>query len=69
MTIDPQQIQLSDEQKKALAQVAEQTGKSYVDLIDEWLSSIRLAMPLANDSSESEKSHYDVLCERNARLL
>ena len=39
-TIDPSDIQLSDQQRRLVAQVAEKTGKSPSQVLDEAVSSI-----------------------------
>ena len=39
-TIDPSDIQLSDQQRRLIAQVAEKTGRSPSEVLDEAVSSI-----------------------------
>jgi hypothetical protein len=42
MAIDPTEIELSDDQKRRLAALAERAGKDYSELVDEWLSRVDL---------------------------
>lgn len=65
MAIDPTDITLSPKQRDLLADLAQQTGRTYAELIDEWLSSVPLSQPAADDGGgETDKSLYDVLSER-----
>ena len=63
MAIDPADITLSPQQRQALARLAEQTGKSHAELIDELLAK---AASTTSDSPEvvTDNSLYDVLSER-----
>jgi hypothetical protein len=56
MSIDPQQIELSPEMKKALAQKAEQTGQPWDQLLWE---AIRLGPPQRPVAPEEGGSFYD----------
>ena len=40
MAIDPREIQLTEEQKKRLAEASERTGREPGDLLDSWLSGL-----------------------------
>jgi hypothetical protein len=70
MTIDPAQIELTPEQRKRLALLAEQAGKEWTDLVDQLLDAAPLALcqPAAVTHSDGdvlcEKTLYDVLSER-----
>ncbi len=60
MAIDPQQIELNDEQRKALARVAEQTGRPWSEVLSE---ALRRSRPSVSPSmgQEPQGSPYDAL--------
>src|SRR3972149_3931917 len=71
MPIDPAQIDLTPQQRKRLALLAEQTGKDWTELVDDLLDAAPLALhgqPAVatepNGQAFPEKSLYDVLSER-----
>lgn len=64
MAIDPNEIELSPEMKQALAEKAEQTGKPWTELIDEFLAEAHLPMSPKAAEVVTDNSLYDVLSER-----
>jgi len=56
MTVDPAQIELTDEQKKRLATIAERQGRDYHDLVDQFLFGFHLP-----EDSPSEDSFGKVV--------
>jgi hypothetical protein len=70
MPVDPAQIDLNPQQRVRLAQLAEQSGKDWTELVDELLDSAPAALasqPLRDidpNGDAREKSLYDVLTER-----
>ena len=59
MAIDPEHIQLTDEQKEVLANAAEQSGRDWSELLSEALRVYRL--PSRHRSSQNGASLYDAL--------
>jgi len=57
MTVDPGQIELTPTQKKRLAALAEQVGKPYSELVDEWLSAV--PPDEVSDSKEVRRTAYE----------
>ena len=45
MAIDIREIELTDEQKRRIAELAEQTGQSWKEVLDEQLSDVARLMP------------------------
>jgi len=64
MAIDPADITLSPQQRQALARLAEQTGKSHAELIDELLANAALSTTPDSPEVVTDKSLYEVLSER-----
>jgi hypothetical protein len=71
MAIDPAQIDLTSEQRRRLARLAEQTGKDWTVLVDNLLDAAPAALQSQtiaavepNGDATAQKSLYDVLTER-----
>ena len=60
MATDPRDIQLTEEQRKLLAAKAEETGKSWNELLDELFG----RLPLPRLQRNEGRSLYDALRER-----
>lgn len=60
MATDPRDIQLTEEQRCWLANLAEETGRSWSDLLDELFTKLPSAPPNGN----TDRSFYDALEER-----
>jgi hypothetical protein len=66
--VDPAQIELTAEQRRRLAQLAERSGKDWTEIVNDWLNS-NSSRPLpaaakSNGERTPEKSLYDILSER-----
>jgi hypothetical protein len=57
MAIDPKQIELSPEMKQAIAEKAEQTGKSWTEILWEGIKLVRPRKP----ATPGERSFYDAM--------
>jgi hypothetical protein len=66
MAIDPVQIMLSTDQQRRLAKLAEASGKSWEEVIDDLLANASVAQPASptNGRSLQEKTLFEVLSER-----
>jgi len=60
MATDPREIHLTDEQRRLLAERAEETGRSWSVLLEEVIAKIPTPRPTEN----KERSLYDALNER-----
>jgi hypothetical protein len=65
MATDPQEIQLTDEQRKTLADLADTTGKPWREVFSEALHSYRPRNG-PQVASEGQRSFYDVMLEDGA---
>lgn len=65
MAIDPRQIDLSPEQKRQLAELAEQTGRPWPQLLDAVLRTYQ-ASKGPHAATNVGKSFYDVMMEDGA---
>jgi hypothetical protein len=65
MATNLKQLDLTPEQVQRLEELAERTGSSYSELLDEWLATARPIQPAqAKVANAVEKSLHDVLAER-----
>jgi hypothetical protein len=71
MAVDPAQIDLTPEQRRRLASLAEQTGRGWTELVDDLLDLAPAALESQstaavepNGEAAPAKSLYDVLTER-----
>ena len=62
MSIDVEQIQLTDEQKRQIAEAAERMGMPWPDVLTEALKSYR-PTPGTDGNGQQEKSFYDAMLE------
>lgn len=63
MAIDPTQIQLTDRQKARLADLAEERGRDYRELVDELLFGPVAEKPTATAGTRTEASENDFTAE------
>ena len=61
MTVNPEHIQLSDDQKQDLARIADETGKPWAEVLSEAIQSYRHSRRRGPNGHHSTTSLYDAL--------